>query len=69
VVSAILGDKEFAPTLITSGKAPVMEGQQVAVAARLDAYGATLLAEGFSKPTSQVSVTFDLKYVVKTACL
>ncbi len=65
VVSAILGDKEFAPTLITSGKAPVMEGQQVAVAARLDAYGATLLAEGFSKPTSQVSVTFDLKYVVK----
>jgi hypothetical protein len=65
VISAILGDKEFAPTLITSGKAPVMEGQQVAVAARLDAYGATLLAEGFSKPTSQVSVTFDLKYIVK----
>ncbi|MBN2419516.1 MAG: hypothetical protein JXL81_09050, partial [Deltaproteobacteria bacterium] len=65
VISAILGDKEFAPTLITSGKAPVMEGQQVAVAARLDAYGATLLAEGFKQPTSQVSVAFDLKYVVK----
>ena len=65
VISAVLGDKEFAPTLITSGKAPVMEGQQVAVAARLDAYGATLLAEGFKQSTSQVSVAFDLKYVVK----
>src|SRR6056297_3631893 len=42
-----------------------MEGQQVAVAARLDAYGATLLAESFKQPTSQVSVVFDLKYVVK----
>lgn len=65
VISAILGDKGFTSTLITSGKAPVMEGQQVAVAARLDAYGATLLAEGFKQPTSQVSVAFDLKYVVK----
>lgn len=65
VVSAILGDKGFAPTLITSGKAPVMEGQQVAVAARLDAYGATLLAKSLEQPTSQISVTFDLKYVVK----
>jgi hypothetical protein len=65
VISAVLGDKNMAPTLITSGKAPVMEGQQVAVAARLDAYGATLLAKGFEQPTSQVSVVFDLKYVVK----
>jgi hypothetical protein len=65
VLSAILGDDEFAPTLITTGKAPVMEGQQVAVAARLDAHGATLLEEGFKQPTSQVSVSFELKYVVK----
>ncbi|MBS3732827.1 MAG: hypothetical protein KGY42_07960 [Desulfobacterales bacterium] len=65
VISAVLGDEEFTSTLITSGKAPVMEGQQVAVAARLDAYGATLLAESFKQPTSQVSVVFDLKYVVK----
>ncbi len=65
VVSAILGDKGFTSTLITSGKAPVMEGQQVAVAARLDAYGATLLAKSFEQPTTQVSVAFDLKYVVK----
>lgn len=65
VVSAVLGDEDFTSTLITSGKAPVMEGQQVAVAARLDSYGATLLAKGFEQPTSQVSVVFDLKYVVK----
>lgn len=65
VVSAVLGDEAFTSTLITSGKAPVMEGQQVAVAARLDAHGATLLAESFKQPTSQVSVVFDLKYVVK----
>lgn len=65
VISAVLDDDEFTPTLITSGKAPVMEGQQAAVAARLDAYGATLLAKGFEQPTSQVSVSFDLKYIVK----
>ena len=65
VVSAILGDKGFTSTLISSGKAPVMEGSQVAVAARLDAYGATLLAKSFEQPTTQVSVEFDLKYVVK----
>ncbi len=65
VVSAVLGDKGFTSTLITTGKAPVMEGQQVAVAARLDAYGATLLAKSFEQPTTQVSVVFDLKYVVK----
>lgn len=65
VISAVLGDEGFTPTLITSGKAPVMEGQQAAVAARLDAYGATLLAKGFEQPTSQVSVSFDLKYIVQ----
>ena len=65
VISAVLGDKDFTPTLITSGKAPVMEGQQAAVAARLDAYGATLLAKGFEQPTSQVSVQFELKYIVQ----
>ena len=65
VVSAILEDEGFTSTLITSGRAPVMEGQAVAVAARLDAYGATLLAKSLELPTTQVSVFFDLKYVVK----
>lgn len=65
VVSATLTDKEFTSTLVTTGKAPVMEGQKVAVAARLDAYGATLLAKSLEQPTTDISVVFDLKYVVK----
>ncbi|MBU1196574.1 MAG: hypothetical protein KKE62_10545 [Proteobacteria bacterium] len=65
VVSATLNDKGFTSTLVTTGKAPVMEGQQVAVAARLDAYGATLLAKSLEQPTTDISVVFDLKYVVK----
>jgi hypothetical protein len=65
VVSATLTDKGFTSTLVTSGKAPVMEGQRVAVAARLDAYGATLLAKSLEQPTTDISVVFDLKYVVK----
>ncbi len=65
IVSATLTDKGFTSTLVTSGKAPVMEGQKVAVAARLDAYGATLLAKTLEQPTTDISVVFDLKYVVK----
>jgi hypothetical protein len=65
VVSATLTDSGFTSTLVTTGKAPVMEGQQVAVAARLDAYGATLLAKSLEQPTTDISVVFDLKYVVK----
>jgi hypothetical protein len=65
VVSATLNDKGFTSTLVSSGKAPVMEGQRVAVAARLDAYGATLLAKSLEQPTTDISVVFDLKYIVK----
>ncbi len=65
VVSATLTDKEFTSTLVTTGRAPVMEGQQVSVAARLDAYGATLLAKSMEMPTTDIDVVFDLKYVVK----
>ncbi len=65
VVSATLNDKGFTSTLVTTGKAPVMEGQQVAVAARLDAYGATLLAKTLEQPTTDIAVVFNLKYVVK----
>jgi hypothetical protein len=65
VISATLTDKGFTSTLVTTGKAPVMEGQKVAVAARLDAYGATLLAKSLEQPTTDISVVFDLKYIVK----
>ncbi len=65
VVSAVLGDKGFTSALLTSGKAPVMEGQKVAIAARLDPYGATLLDKSLQKSTTDISVVFDLKYIVK----
>ncbi len=65
VASAVLGDKGFTTTLITTGKAPVMEGQKVAIAARLDPYGATLLDKSFQQHMTDVSVVFDLKYIVK----
>ncbi|MDD5475762.1 MAG: hypothetical protein PHU03_04510 [Syntrophales bacterium] len=65
VISATLTDEGFTSTLVTSGKAPVMEGQAVAVAARLDQYGAQLLAKSLEQPTTDISVVFDLKYVVK----
>ena len=65
VVSATLTDEGFTSTLVTSGKAPVMEGQRVAVAARLSGYGATLLTKSMEQPTTDISVVFDLKYLVK----
>ncbi len=65
VVSATLTDGGFTSTLVTSGKAPVMEGQRVAVAARLSGYGTTLLAKSMEQPTTDISVLFDLKYLVK----
>ncbi|MFP3869527.1 MAG: hypothetical protein ACLFVT_01425, partial [Syntrophobacteria bacterium] len=65
VISATLTDEGFTSTLVTSGKAPVMEGQRVAVAARLDSYGATLLGKSLEQPTTDISVVFDLKYIVK----
>ncbi len=65
VISAVFEDKGFTSHLITSGKAPVMEGQKVAVAARLSAYGATLLEKSLQMPTSQISVEFELRYITK----
>ncbi len=65
VISAIFEDKGFTSHIITSGKAPVMEGQKVAVAARLSAYGATLLEKSLELPTSQISVEFELRYLTK----
>ncbi len=65
IISAIFEDKEFTSHIVTSGKAPVMEGQKVAVAARLSAYGATLLEKSLKLPTSQISVEFELRYLTK----
>ncbi|MBN1918319.1 MAG: hypothetical protein JW889_10440 [Verrucomicrobia bacterium] len=62
VISATLTDEGFTRSLISSGKAPIMPGMKVATAARLDARGAVLLEETLKKPTSDISVEFDLAY-------
>ena len=66
VISATLGDEGFTRSMVTSGRAPIMPGQRVAVAARLDEYGATLLAKTLEKPTSDISIEFDLAYTAFT---
>ena len=65
IVSAVLKDKEFTPTLVHSGSAPVLAGQQVSVAARLNAYAATLLDKSMTMPASDVTVEFALKYITR----
>jgi len=62
IISATLTDEGFTRSLISSGKAPIMPGMKVAAAARLDARGAVLLEETLKKPTSDISVEFDLAY-------
>jgi len=62
IISATLTDDGFTRSLISSGKAPILPGMKVAAAARLDARGAVLLEETLKKPTSDISVEFDLAY-------
>lgn len=62
IISATLTDEGFTKSIVSSGKAPIMPGMKVAAAARLDQYGATLLAKTLEKPTSDISIEFDLAY-------
>lgn len=65
VVSAILsdkGEKGMTRSVVTSGKAPVTPGSRAAIAAILNANGATLLWDSMSGPTSDVSVQIDAYY-------
>jgi len=62
VISATLSDTGFTQRVVSSGKAPLMPGQKVAAAARLDPAGAVLLEESLKRPTSDISVEFDLAY-------
>jgi hypothetical protein len=65
VVSAVLSDrsdKGLTRSVITSGTAPLTPGSQAAVAAMLNAQGATLLWESLSGPTSDVSLAVNAYY-------
>lgn len=62
IISATMSEGGFAQKVVASGKAPLLPGQKVAAAARLDATGAVLIEESLKRPTSDISVEFSLAY-------
>lgn len=62
VISATLSTEDFTKKIVASGRAPLMPGLKVAVAARLTPYGATLLEETLKKPTGDISLEFSFLY-------
>lgn len=67
IISATLKDPKLAPSgVISSGRAPVLPGQRVAVAVRLDKYGAQLFEKAGNKANSikDLSLTFTYKFQV-----
>lgn len=62
VISAVLTDKTMTPALVCSGKAPVLPGANVAVAAKLDKNGAQLLAATLEKNRSISDVSLELSF-------
>jgi len=61
IISATLSDKSMA-TAILNGSAPVIAGGKVAVATRLTADGAQLLASSFEKAKSIADLSIELRY-------
>lgn len=62
IVSASLSDKTLAPTVVTSGKAPLLPGGRAAAASRMTAEGAQLLAATLEKSRSITDVSVALNY-------
>jgi hypothetical protein len=61
IISGTLTDKTLTPSIVTSGKAPLMPGEKIAAAARLSSNGAQLLAATLEKTSSiaDVSISTD----------
>lgn len=68
IISGTLTNDEFTPNMVTSGKAAVMPGSKMAVAAILAKNGAQLLAATFEKARSitDVSLTLRFEYEILT---
>ena len=62
VISAVLTDRTMTPALVASGKAPIMPGAKVAVAAKLDKNAAQLLAATLEKNRSISDVSMELTF-------
>jgi len=68
IVSATMSDQEMTPSLVTSGKAPLIPGGKVASAARLNEHGAQLLATTLDETASIADVSIVLNFNYSTQC-
>jgi hypothetical protein len=66
IVSATLEDDSLTPSVVSSGKAPLIPGGKAAAASRLTAEGAQLLAATFEKSSSITDVSLVLSYSFTT---
>lgn len=67
IVSATVGDDSLGGKLVTSGQASLVPGGLAAVAARLDPYGAQILAETFEADSTITDLTavMNMEYAVQ----
>jgi len=66
IISATLSDESMAPSIVTSGKAPLVPGGKAAAASRLTANGAQLLAASFEEARSITDVSIALDFAYQT---
>lgn len=66
IISATLSDETMTPSVVNSGRAPLVPGGQAATAARLNADGAQLLAATFEKTSSITDLSINLNYTFTT---
>ena len=62
IVSGTLNNDKFTPSLSTSGRAPLLPGSKMAVAAIMEKNGAQLLAATFEKGRSITDVSLSLRF-------
>jgi hypothetical protein len=62
IVSATLADSGLTKSIVTSGKAPLVQGGKAAVGTRLSPEGAALLAASFEKTRSIADLSIALNY-------
>lgn len=66
IVSATLSDGELAPSVVNSGRAPLLPGGKAAAASRLTGDGAQLMAATFEETSSIADLSLALNYTFTT---
>ncbi len=74
ITSAITSDKGLTNTVLSSGRAPLIEGGKIAVASNLNKFGAQLMGATLDKPKGKTSVgdlslTLRFRYFTKIPAL